>query len=203
MHINATTVIVGDKVVLAYHEWMQDEELQALTASEPLTLEEEYDMQRKWREDPDKLTFIVLARQTGDGLDSSQVPSPHEASVKALPMIGDVNIFLHGKETDEEFYAEAEVMIAEKEYRRRGCAREALQLLLGYTTASSVGHFICHKPPPQPDQSSPLPLPPTALLVRISESNVPSIKLFEGLGFQVTKRVEVFAEVEMRWKATT
>lgn len=41
---------------------MQSEELLAQTASEPLSLEEEYDMQRKWREDDDKCTFILLAR---------------------------------------------------------------------------------------------------------------------------------------------
>lgn len=29
---------------------------------------------------------------------------------------------------------------------------------------------------------------------------MPSIALFEKLGFIVTKRVEVFGEVEMRWK---
>jgi L-amino acid N-acyltransferase YncA len=29
---------------------------------------------------------------------------------------------------------------------------------------------------------------------------VPSIRLFEKLGFRITKRVEVFGEVEMRWR---
>lgn len=32
---------------------MKSPELQQLTASEPLTLEQEYDMQRSWREDND------------------------------------------------------------------------------------------------------------------------------------------------------
>ena len=32
---------------------MKSKELQELTASEPLTLEEEYEMQKSWREDDD------------------------------------------------------------------------------------------------------------------------------------------------------
>lgn len=31
-----------------------------MTASEPLTLDEEYEMQKSWQEDPDKLTFILI-----------------------------------------------------------------------------------------------------------------------------------------------
>lgn len=34
---------------------MQSEELQQLTASEPLTLEQEYDMQRQWQEDANSM----------------------------------------------------------------------------------------------------------------------------------------------------
>ncbi|KAJ7230012.1 hypothetical protein GGX14DRAFT_344218, partial [Mycena pura] len=49
----------------------------------------------------------------------------------------------------------------------------------------------------------PLPIPPAFPLARISaESNTPSIRLFETLGFRITKRVEVFGEVGMRRGAT-
>ncbi|KAJ7193834.1 GNAT domain-containing protein, partial [Mycena pura] len=220
MRVNEGTVIVGEQVVLVpylpehvpkYHIWMQDEELRELTASEPLSLEEEFEMQRKWRQDEDKLTFIICARTQSDTLDLGCIPQ--DSRVSSLPMIGDVNIFLHGtpphlrSATDaeeDEFYAEVEIMIAEREYRRKGCAREALQLMLGYATASSNGYFTCPAPSSLaslPDRDSPLPIPPAFLLARISESNAPSIRLFETLGFHITKRVEVFGEVEMRWSA--
>lgn len=41
--------------VATYHEWMQDPVLQEQTASEPLTLDAEYEMQRSWRNDKDSV----------------------------------------------------------------------------------------------------------------------------------------------------
>jgi hypothetical protein len=41
-----------------YHEWMKSPFLQEMTASEPLTLEEEYEMQTSWHEDEESTNMI-------------------------------------------------------------------------------------------------------------------------------------------------
>lgn len=52
--------IEHNTITYRYHEWMKNEELLELTASEPLTLEEEYEMQRSWYEDNDSKYFTHL-----------------------------------------------------------------------------------------------------------------------------------------------
>ncbi|XP_074638464.1 alpha/beta-tubulin-N-acetyltransferase 9-like isoform X2 [Acropora palmata] len=60
MKVNGSTILEGERIVLVpykrehvprYHEWMQSAELLEQTASERLTLEQEYDMQRSWFQD--------------------------------------------------------------------------------------------------------------------------------------------------------
>ena len=41
---------------------MKSEELQKLTASEPLTLDEEYNMQESWREDEDSMYLLCITK---------------------------------------------------------------------------------------------------------------------------------------------
>ncbi|XP_064007164.1 alpha/beta-tubulin-N-acetyltransferase 9 isoform X2 [Pogoniulus pusillus] len=126
MKINQNTVLQGQRVTLVpytsahvprYHEWMQSEELQRLTASEPLSLEQEYEMQRSWREDTDKCTFIVLDGERWDGQDQDC-------------MVGDVNLFLTNPE--DPTLAEVEIMIAEPDYRGRGFGKEATLMMMSY-----------------------------------------------------------------------
>ncbi|RKP06208.1 GNAT domain-containing protein, partial [Thamnocephalis sphaerospora] len=141
--------------VPTYHAWMQSTELQGMedlnarcalacgsptkcarteaTASEPLTLEQEYAMQQSWRNDDDKCTFILLAATDAE---ASGDDWPRNA-----PMIGDVNFFLN--DVEDPHAAEIEIMIAEPAYRRGGAATEALQLMMRYgVTDCGLRRFI-------------------------------------------------------------
>ncbi|XP_054544946.1 alpha/beta-tubulin-N-acetyltransferase 9 isoform X3 [Talpa occidentalis] len=100
---------------------MKSEELQRLTASEPLTLEQEYAMQRSWREDVDKCTFIVLDADKW----RAQPASPEESC-----MAGDVNLFLTDR--GDPTLGEIEVMIAEPSCRGRGFGTEAVLMMMSY-----------------------------------------------------------------------
>ncbi|XP_018334424.2 N-acetyltransferase 9-like protein [Agrilus planipennis] len=126
MHYNQHIRIIGEKVILVpyrryhvakYHKWMLSRELQNLTASEPLTLEEEYEMQKSWHEDNNKCTFIILDKKHFQNCDN-EVES----------MVGDTNLFfLH---EDSRITAEAEIMIAESKVRGSGFGWEAVVLML-------------------------------------------------------------------------
>ena len=66
-------------------------EIQEATASEPLNLDEEYAMQQSWREDADKLTFIIC--YPGENLrQTTAVTAGTYDSANA--MMGDVNMFI-------------------------------------------------------------------------------------------------------------
>lgn len=159
MKDNFNLSLVGEKVQLVpyrkkfvahYHDWMQDEYILAMTASEPLSIEEEYEMQQSWRDDKKKCTFIVLA--TGE----SEVDSSSEID----RMAGDVNMFLTQsyEENDTSIVAEIDIMIAENKYQRNGFGREAVILMMWY----GITHLKLEK-----------------FYAKINNTNQPSISLFQ------------------------
>ncbi|KAJ2776345.1 hypothetical protein GGI15_004877 [Coemansia interrupta] len=92
-----------------------------MTGSEPLSIEEEYSMQQSWRNDEDKCTFIILAKDK----DASEQDIYDDSK-----MIGDVNFYLNNHYEPHE--AELEVMIAEDGFSGKGIATEVLRLMMHY-----------------------------------------------------------------------
>lgn len=180
MRLNEHTKLLGQRVILVpyearhvpkYHEWMSNAALRDLTASEELTLSEEYEMQCSWRKDDDKLTFIVLCAAT-----YAKTNDEIEA------MVGDTNLFLRSDENDQtegtsqQIVAEAEIMIASPEARGKGYGREAMLLMLKYAQEH---------------------LPVAKFEAKIDMDNAISLRLFESFQFKEMRRVEVFHEVTL------
>ncbi|KAL6765195.1 GNAT domain-containing protein [Haematococcus lacustris] len=151
--------------VETYNRWMQDPHLQQTTESEPLSIEEEYAMQASWRDDEAKCTFIIL--------DTSQPDTPGTGQHGGM-MAGDVNLYLN--DPDSQGVAEIEVMVAEPACRRRGIAREALQLVQAYAVQR---------------------LAVVRFRAKVLEDNEPSLRLFKQLGYSEARRVQVFKEVHL------
>ena len=122
-------MIFGKSVVLVpyrqlhvqkYNQWMKDPTLQYLTGSEPLTLEEEFQMMDSWLSDPNKCTFIILDKQLYQTNDN-QIDS----------MIGDINLFFDTN-VSEIKSSEIEIMIAEESHRGLGKGKEAVLLMMRF-----------------------------------------------------------------------
>ena len=198
---------------------MQDPSLQAATASEPLTLDEEYAMQLSWRTDADKLTFIActapLASNDEDTV-SSSMPGNAQQSVSAgkedapASMIGDVNLFLNmeddggddveGSEVKQVFVGEIEIMIASKVHQGKGLGRDILLTFMWYILQSYSD--IMEECNSGADGKTDHQM--KYLRVKIDQENLRSIKLFESVGFRkVSQSPNYFGELELRWNISS
>ena len=179
---------------------MADPWLREMTASEPLSIDEEYAMQESWRDDADKLTFIILDRSgavdgdgdgTGGGGEATTIIGAADADAAAAAaaaagaradaalgtMAGDVNLFFNVG--DEPRTAEVEVMVAEPAARRRGLAAEALRLLASFAARHAR-------------------LRVDRLVAKIGDANAASLALFGSkLGFARVSHCDVFKETTL------
>ena len=178
---NVTLVPYTALHVPTYHSWMSSPHLLECTASERLSLEEEYDMCEKWRVDRDKVTFIIYGNEGGkDEAVEEAKRSPKEfLESNKDRMVGDVNVFI--KEEDGRREGEIEIMIAEESSRRKGYASEAVGLMVRHSVAShNLERIFC----------------------KIGEDNAPSLSFFvDKLGFEKVKYVECFREWELEMKS--
>ncbi|KAF2168922.1 hypothetical protein M409DRAFT_65269 [Zasmidium cellare ATCC 36951] len=191
--------------VTTYHEWMKDESIQEATASEPLSLEEEYAMQRSWRNDRDKLTFIVCLPLSNSPNDTSDSVRPGEFDNEDR-MIGDINLFLFDPDSEEMeqdveaitpgvkgVVGEIELMIARKDFQQKGYGRAAVLTFIDYILTHwnlIAAEYARDSVPPQL----------SFLRVKVQKGNAGSIRLFESLGFiRTVEEANYFGEVELRW----
>ncbi|XP_030929649.1 N-acetyltransferase 9-like protein isoform X1 [Quercus lobata] len=160
-----------------YHEWMQHPALLQATASEPLTLQQEFQMQLTWTQDPNKQTFIVLDREmvVGEFIHGD----PHVEACPFPAMVGDVNLYMNN--FDDPNMAEIEIMIAEPKSRGKGLGKESVLLMMAFAVESLGIHIFRAK---------------------IGESNGASLTLFRKLGFEEASYSEIFKEVTLELQVT-
>ena len=188
----------------------KQKEIQELTASEPLSLEEEYENQISWRQSADKLTFIIcLPRDASNDGETAEV-GKDDAEER---MLGDINFFLYDDNEDEDdeaeesadparggrkerkVFGEVDIMIAESAQRGQGLGRAALRAFLAFirtnlerTLAEYAGAFC---------QGKAEEVRLTKLVAKIKERNVLSRALFRSLGFVEVGAANYFGEIEM------
>ncbi|KAL8242559.1 hypothetical protein R6Q59_012861 [Mikania micrantha] len=159
--------------VLNYHQWMQDPYLLQATGSDPLTLEEEYQMQLSWTQDPLKCTFIIL--------DKDLIPGKfNHGDPYVEAMVGDVNIYMNDLEDTQ--LAEIEIMIAEPKSRGKGIGMESVLMMLVFAIEN---HKI------------------NTFRAKIGDSNEASLRMFNKLGFKEVSHSEIFKEVTLELPVTT
>ncbi|KAK9426535.1 putative GNAT domain-containing protein [Seiridium unicorne] len=229
MRFNEHIAISAPKVLLVpydahhvphYHTWMEDAAIREATASDRLTLEEEYENQISWRTSADKLTFIVCKP-----LDGSSGPAEVVVAGDAdrdERMVGDINLFLtpwdddnydeEGASADnkaggaqsngsiehrspEQKYCvgEVDIMIANEADRGKGMGRAAVSAFLWFIK-KNVSRIVAEYAASTGDSGSP---ELRELLVRIKSTNDGSMALFRGLGFAQRGDVNYFGEIEM------
>jgi hypothetical protein len=204
---------------------MQDPELLQATASEPLTIQQEFQMQCSWRNDRNKCTFIVLAREaclflcTPSGGCGENQGAPHEAHTTSFPssmspypkddgfvdrnihaMAGDVNLFLSSEDHEGN---DGDDDIDKDDDRKLDCrslqAEIDIMIAEGKYRNHGLGREAC-----------------TLMLIygvqrlgirrffcKVGESNEASLRLFSALGFKQCGYAACFHEFELELRCET
>lgn len=207
-----------------YHEWMQDPFLLDATASEPLTMEQEIEMQKEWRDDEKKCTFIILARDLISDkvvVDIPPIPAvvhsdeergdKHQESYQNLieetldAMIGDINLFLSEEDDynsdDEENFHKQQQQLLHPEQCTPGeeLTQAELDIMIAAKSHRHKNLGVELALMMMHYGASFLKL--KRFYVKIKDTNHSSIKLFkEKLAFQECAYAECFGEYEFECK---
>lgn len=179
---------------------MSNQDIQEATASEPLTIDEEYENQQSWRESHDKLTFILckpaaINGAPGSFVQAGEVDSPDE-------MIGDINFFLYPWDDEPErdepdasgappryCVGEIDIMIASGNDRGKGLGKAAVPTFMHYIWSNRAAILREYQPAAPPELKF--------LMAKIKATNTHSIALFKSIGFEQEGHVNYFGEVKL------
>lgn len=192
---------------------MSDPAIQEATASEPLTLDEEYENQESWRESHDKLTFILCQPIAGgDGSEASVGAGEVDVPDR---MVGDINLFLYPWDDDEDeqggaldaggqaqpscYYCtgEIDIMIAGHNDRGQGLGKAAVSAFLHYIRSNLDAILSEYRSSPSGQAEGAPRLKLKSLMAKIKATNAHSIALFKSLGFEQEGDVNYFGEVKL------
>ncbi|KAJ5273456.1 hypothetical protein N7478_008581 [Penicillium angulare] len=164
-------------------------------------------MQRSWRQDADKLTFISCRPVSQSRINATDIHLVPEDEA-AQNMVGDINLFLRVDDGDEgdappQLIGEIELMIAEKANQGHGFGKASLLVFLRYVVeqeARILDEFVGSLEAGEKEklvQGQELKF--HCLSVKIGKDNSRSLALFESLGFvKVSVEPNFFGEFELR-----
>ena len=146
-------------------------------------------MQKSWRNDNDKLTFIICEEDPAIAVAGLNPIKAKEFDTPAT-MVGDINMFITPyddgeKASETEVVGEVELMIAHQRRRRNGLGRSALLTFIGYVL----------------EKRNEIAGPGKKLVelrAKIHDSNEGSLALFQAIGFNKTvEKVNHFGEWDL------
>jgi DNA polymerase delta subunit 2 len=165
-------------------------------------------MQHSWRQDPDKLTFIVCLPTTTTTGDTQHLSDTADTADR---MIGDINLFLRVDDGEEgtsepQVIGEVELMIAEKKNQRKGFGKATLLTFLRYVVdheSEILDEFVRGDEAASGALAKVVPGESgwkfSCLSVKIGQGNGRSLALFEGALFRkVSDEPSYFGEFELR-----
>jgi len=188
---------------------MKDPALLEATGSEPLSYEEEMEMQKDWHLDEKKCTFIVHAREACRGIIEEQSETTETENAEPFrvednldAMIGDVNLFLSEiddedeSETDEtSTIPEAKIEAEQEVTSTKPLMQAEIDIMIarkGYQGKGLGRAATCSML-----QYGATKLGIHRFFCRINEDNVSSIRLFKSIGFEQCGYAACFKQVEM------
>ena len=191
---------------------MKDPNLLEATGSEPLSYQEEVEMQQSWRDDPNKCTFIVHVNNCFiDDDDNNDDKNDNDENVKDLRtfsvpdnlhgMVGDVNLFLSEmdieSETDQDEGANKKKDDTNNEDSSHTVVplQAEIDIMIAENDQRRQGlgkEAVCAMMLYGTKQ-----LHVQRFFCKINEDNVSSINLFQGLGFVQCDYAACFKQVEL------